>query len=78
MLQAIATTPDAGKAAVLAHQALTRDTGLEEPRQAETQATVIHVLDVSPELALLLADMRARDVHVIDAEIKEEEREEEE
>jgi len=31
-LQRIATTPEAGKAAVMAHAALTRDTGMDEPK----------------------------------------------
>jgi len=53
VLQQIATTPEAGKAAVMAHHALTTDTGMGE-RQAiqETQQTVTHTLD--PDVIALL------------------------
>lgn len=36
-LQRIATSPEAGKAAVMAHDALIRDTGMGEKQQQETQ-----------------------------------------
>jgi hypothetical protein len=53
VLQQIATTPEAGKAAVMAHQALTNDTGMGEGKAiAETQQTVTHTLD--PEVIALL------------------------
>ena len=60
-LQLIATTPESGKAAVMAHSVLIRDCGLDEPKQPmETQHTVTHVLDISPEVADLLAQLRQR------------------
>jgi len=45
-LQEIATTPDAGKAAVMAHAALVRDTGMDEPRAAETAQAVQSGADI--------------------------------
>jgi len=57
-LQRIATTPEAGKAAVMAHQALTQDTGQAEPRgneQSEAVQAAQIVGDVVHDLAQLSA-----------------------
>lgn len=52
-LQLIATTPEAGKAAVMAHQALTADTGMSEKQiQAEAQTRTVNNVLVLPDGAM--------------------------
>mgnify|MGYP001600768488 CR=1 FL=1 len=60
-LQIIASTPDAGKAAVMAHDALTRDTGMAELKQT-TDAGARVTLDIGADAlqALLAAVTGAR------------------
>ena len=44
-LQRIATSPEAGKAAVMAHDALVRDTGMSEKQQEQTQQAQLSLTD---------------------------------
>lgn len=59
-LQRIATTPEAGKAAVMAHSALTLDTGMAEPRGVETPTgTANDTAEVIGAVSELLSNIRA-------------------
>jgi hypothetical protein len=44
-LQRIASSPEAGKAAVMAHDALVRDTGMSEKQQEQTQQAQLSLTD---------------------------------
>ena len=44
-LQRIASSPEAGKAAVMAHDALVRDTGMSEKQQEQTQQAALSLTD---------------------------------
>ena len=57
-LQRIATTPEAGKAAVMAHQALTQDTGQAEPKVHE-QDTAVQTAQIVGDVVRDLAQLSA-------------------
>jgi len=76
-LQTIATTADAGKAAVMAHQALTLDTGMAEPKRPDAEQTIRHEYSIDPATLAVLAEIRktqlaSRQDDSADAEIADE------
>jgi hypothetical protein len=64
-LQRIATTPEAGKAAVMAHQALTQDTGMGEKQAVEQRGADDPVAQALNTLIQMLAGGQAQ---IVDGE----------
>lgn len=69
-LQRIATSPEAGKAAVMAHDALIRDTGMGEKQQQEAQSQQLSVTDQAllGLIQAITAKVQADNVQIIDAD----------
>lgn len=71
-LQRIASSPEAGKAAVMAHDALIRDTGMGEKQQQEAQSTPLTVTEQAL-LGLIQAITDKVKAETVDADIVDDE-----